>query len=266
MLKCAIVRHHAQPSVLRRLALLQSARPAIPSVGGRTPLRARKPRPRSLQPNWPQAVPDLAAEPLLRCGGARDTTAAAPSSALAAGCEAWKDAGGYYMRNISRIQTLWEVTCALHDASDRPHCGSLILQLHGAVVQPGGAAASLVSGVSFGQEGDQDSSWNRRGFTSTRARFGQAAKRPSDDLSGAEVETAVRLGEHLLHLQRTQRRSLAATAAAHATLCRLASVTGSISASEPLPNQVRLPHTQTTHAQWLPKPTPLPALQSYLHA
>lgn len=137
----------------------------------------------------------------------------------------------------------------MHDASDSPHCGSLILQLYSAVVQPGGAAASLLSSVSFGQEGDLDSSWKRRGFTSTRVRFGQAAKRPSDDLSGAEVETAVRLGEHLLHLQRTQRRSLAAAAAAHATLCRLASVTGSISASEPLPNQVRLPHTHTTHAR-----------------
>ena len=50
----------------------------------------------------------------------------------------------------------------------------------------------------------------------------QVAKAPHHDLSGAEVEAGVRLSEHLLHLQRTQRRSLSAAAARHAQLAGLA--------------------------------------------
>lgn len=40
----------------------------------------------------------------------------------------------------------------------------------------------------------------------------QAAQAPHADVSGQEVDRAVRLSEHLLHLQRKQRGSLATTA------------------------------------------------------
>lgn len=79
----------------------------------------------------------------------------------------------------------------------------------------------------------------------------QAAKRPSEDLSGGEVESAVRLSEHLLHLQRSQRASLAAAASAHGDLRRLAAVTGSLADGRPLPPQVRDPLA--------PLPSPLSA-------
>ena len=49
----------------------------------------------------------------------------------------------------------------------------------------------------------------------------QAAKQPHADISGQETERAVRLSEHLLHLQRQQRRTLAAAAQHHSDLAGL---------------------------------------------
>jgi len=45
---------------------------------------------------------------LLRPDAAADGASAVSAAAAAAGREAWRDAGGYYLRSISRIQTLWE--------------------------------------------------------------------------------------------------------------------------------------------------------------
>lgn len=67
----------------------------------------------------------------------------------------------------------------------------------------------------------------------------QAAKAPHHDLSAAEVESAVRLSEHLLHLQRLQRRSLAAAAARHADVAALAAGLAELAAApDALPPQV----------------------------
>ncbi len=70
----------------------------------------------------------------------------------------------------------------------------------------------------------------------------QAAKAPHHDLSAAEVEAAVRLAEHLLHLQRSQRRSLATAAARYEELADLAGGLAAVgAASAPLPRQARMP-------------------------
>jgi len=66
------------------------------------------------------------------------------------------------------------------------------------------------------------------------------AKAPHHDLSGSEVEAGVRLSEHLLHLQRVQRRGLATAAARHAELSSLAAgLAGLADAPDALPPQVR---------------------------
>ena len=67
----------------------------------------------------------------------------------------------------------------------------------------------------------------------------QAAKAPHHDLSAAEVESAPRLSEHLLHLQRLQRRGLAAAAEHHGGIAALASGLAELAAApDALPAQV----------------------------
>lgn len=67
----------------------------------------------------------------------------------------------------------------------------------------------------------------------------QAARAPHHDLSAAEVESALRLSEHLLHLQRLQRRGLAAAAERHGSVATLAAGLAELAAApDALPAQV----------------------------
>ena len=72
----------------------------------------------------------------------------------------------------------------------------------------------------------------------------QAAKAPHHDLSAAEVESALRLSEHLLHLQRLQRRGLVAAADRHGGVAMLAAGLAELAATtDALPAQVGDKHT-----------------------
>jgi hypothetical protein len=118
------------------------------------------------------------------------------------------------------------------------------------------ASCHLDSGTSAVAVGDEDAVrmwWVKCGPAAApwlkTLSLKQAARAPHHDLSGAEVEAAQRLSEHLLHLQRLQRRGLAAAAERHGGVASLAAGLAELAAApDALPAQVA-GHHRSVHTR-----------------
>ena len=80
-----------------------------------------------------------------------------------------------------------------------------------------------------------DASWTRADAYYFRnisrvQRLWQAAKAPHPDLSGGEVQASQRFAEHILHLQRNQRRNLRSAWEVHDAILHVMQLTDSIGA------------------------------------